>query len=226
MRRLYIFSIFILCGFRATAAFSVVPDTISGQNHLTKQLVAEACQQLANEQKRTPFTDLNASQSQDTFERALSAAIEKSGPDIKKLAQRSKIPGAYERLRAALPTAVAFGMVRTCAPAATLYNRFVNSAVAPDGPEKAFIESWGNELCTRLATLKEQGRFQGKTSTERIELFHQEYLSSLKLRGPQIMQLYGPAGNSSQTVELLSGRMTEYMRQHCSNSLLLLGRSD
>lgn len=51
-------------------------------------------------------------------------------------------------------------------------------------------------------------------------------MASLKARGPQIMQLYGPAGNSPQTVELLSGRITEYMRQHCSESLLPLGKSN
>lgn len=226
MKHLYIFIALVHFSFRTTAAVSVAPDTISGQNKLVKQLTAEACQQLDTEQQRASLANLSTAQAQSAFERVLSAAIEKGVPAIKQLAQRSNTIGAYEKLRATLPTAVALRMIQTCSPASTLYNRFSSSVAAPAGPEKAFIESWGNELCTRLVLLNDKGSFQGKPSTERVELFHQEYMASLKARGPQIMQLYGPAGNSPQTVQLLSGRITEYMRQHCSESLLLLGRSN
>ena len=142
MKHLYLFVALILFNLRATAAVSVAPDTIPGQSRLVKQLTAEACQQLDTEQQRASLTNLSAAQAQATFERVLSAAIEKGVPAINRLAQRSNTAGAYEKLRATLPTAVALRMIQTCSPASTLYNRFSNSVVAPAGPEKAFIESW------------------------------------------------------------------------------------
>lgn len=111
---------------------------------------------------------------------------------IRQVATQANTAGAYEKLRANLPTAMAVHLIRTCPTATQLYSQFSNSAAAED----AFIQAWGEELCQRLATLQATGFLKGKSPAERVELFHQEFNASLTRRGPQIMQLYGPAGNS------------------------------
>jgi hypothetical protein len=116
---------------------------------------------------------------------------------------------------------VALHLVRTCPAATQLYGRFSRSAPA----EEAFVKSWGEELCQRLAALQTTGAFNGKSSAGRVELFHQEYTASLTRRGPQLMQLYGPAGNSQPVVTRLANRVAEYMQQQCPSALILLGDS-
>lgn len=137
---------------------------------------------------------------------------------IRQVAEQANTAGAYEKLRANLPTAVAVHLIKTCPTATHLYGRFSNSAATED----AFIKSWGEELCQRLATLQATGFLKGKSPAERVELFHQEFNVSLTRRGPQIMQLYGPTGNSQPVVARLAGRVTEYMQQQCLPTLMLL----
>ncbi len=209
----------------AKQRLSAAPDTVPGQGQLVKQLAAAACQRVGPALGGAAPATLSATQAQEAFEQVLSAAIENQVADIRQLARRTKAAGAYDQLRAELPTATALCMVRTCPAAAALYDRFsstITGAPAPTRAEAAFVQSWGDELCRRLAALNEKGQFQGKTSAERFELFHQEYAAALAIRGPQIMQLYGAAGNSNQVTALLSSRMTDYMKQSCPQSLMLL----
>ena len=192
-------------------------DTIVGQAQLARNLAAEACQKLATKAGQ-PAGEMSAMQAQAAFEQALSDAIEKQVASIKEVAARANTAGAYEKLRASLPTAVALQLIKTCPTASTLYSRFGNSAASKD----ALIKSWGDELCQRLAVLQTTGLLKGKSSAERVELFHQEFNASLTRRGPQIMQLYGAAGNSQQVVGELAGRITEYMQQQCLSTLMML----
>ncbi|MEJ7661987.1 MAG: hypothetical protein WKG07_21645 [Hymenobacter sp.] len=136
---------------------------------------------------------------------------------VKQAAQRAGTAGACEKLRAELPTAVALQLIKSCPTAARLYGRFGDSAAAED----TFIAAWGHELCQRLTTLHAKGLLQNKTFTTQIELFHQEFTASLIRRGPQIMQLYGAAGNSQSVIEQIGSRVTDYMRQHCLPTLLV-----
>lgn len=192
-------------------------DTVAGQTQLARSLAAEACQQLAAGPGNAA-TEQSPVQAQEAFEQALSQTIERRVASIRQVARQANTAGAYEQLRAYLPTAVALCLVRTCPAAAQLYGRFSQSATAED----AFIKSWGGELCQRLAALQTAGAFRGKSSAERVELFHQEFNASFTRRGPQIMQLYGPAGNSQPVVARLAGRVTEYMQQQCLPTLMLL----
>lgn len=218
-----IISALLLLYVQASAfALSMAPDTIPGQYYLTRQITSEVCRLLDAEQQRSPVAAMSNIQAQETFERALSAGIEKQVPSIKQLARRSKTPNAYEKLRKDIPTAVALALVKTCPAATTLYNRFSRSVANSSEAEKAFFDSWGDELCQKLNILNAQGLMQEKTSAERMELFHQEYTAALSTRGPQIMQLYGPAGNSPEVVEALGNRLTESMVRPCPNTLLLL----
>jgi hypothetical protein len=201
----------------AWSAPLALADTVVGQAQLARSLAAEACQQLAT----TPgqlASKMSAVQAQAAFEQVLSNAIEKRVASIKQVAAQSTTAGAYEKLRASLPTAVALQLIGDCPTATTLYNRFSNSAASKD----ALIKSWGNELCQRLAELQTTGLLQGKSSAERMELFHQEFNASLTRRGPQIMQLYGAAGNSQPVQGELADRITEYMKQQCLPTLMML----
>ena len=200
----------------ATCRFAIPADTILGQSQLAKQLAQSACQQLTTGQ--ASFATMSNLQAQEAFEQALSATIEGHIATIKQVATRAKTAGAYEQLRAQLPTTVSVHLIRSCPAAAQLYARFSNSAPAED----AFVKSWGDELCQRLEKLQANGMFKGKTSAERIELYHQEFNASLVQRGPQIMQLYGAAGNSQPVLERLSSRNIEYMTHYCLPSLMLL----
>lgn len=202
----------------ARATPLALADTVPGQTLLTRSLATEACRQLAAEPGYATAASLGAQQAQEAFEQALSATIEKRVASIKQAAQRAGTAGAYEKLRAELPTAVALQLVKSCPTAARLYGRFGDSAATDD----LFIAAWGDELCQRLATLQAKGLLQNKTSAARIALFHQEFTASLTQRGPQIMQLYGAAGNSQPVLEQLSSRVTDYMRQHCLPTLMLL----
>lgn len=202
----------------AWATPPVLADTIPGQTLLTRSLATEACRQLAAKPGYATAATMSAQQAQEAFEQALSATIEKRVASIRQAAQRAGTAGAYEKLRAELPTAVALQLVKSCPTAARLYGRFGDSAAAED----SFIAAWGDELCQRLTTLQTKGLLQNKTSAARIELFHQEFTASLIQRGPQIMQLYGAAGNSQPVMEQLSSRVTDYMQQHCLPALMLL----
>lgn len=211
-------SVWLLTCSQFVLASSLVPaDTIAGQARLARSLAAEACQQLASGPNRAA-TGQNPLQAQQAFEQALSQTIEKRTASIRQVASKATAAGAYERLRAYLPTAMAVLLVRTCPTAAQLYNQFSSSAATED----ALIKSWGEELCQRLATLHTAGTFNGKSSAERVELFRQEFTTSLARRGPQIMQLYGADGNSQPVVARLAGRITEYMQQQCLPTLTLL----
>jgi hypothetical protein len=192
-------------------------DTIAGQTQLARSLAAEACQQLATKPGQ-PAGEMSAIQAQAAFEQVLSDAIEKRVASIRQVAARANTAGAYEKLRASLPTAVALQLIRACPTATTLYSRFGNSAASKD----ALIKSWGNELCQRLAELQATGLLQGKSSAERMELFHQEFNASLTRRGPQIMQLYGAAGNSQPMQRELADGIMEYMKQQCLPTLMML----
>lgn len=194
-------------------------DTTAGLTLLARRLAAEACQQLAA--APSAATTPSAQQAQEAFEQALSQTIEKRVVAIRQVAKQANAAGAYEQLRATLPTAVAVQLIRTCPAAAQLYGRFSQTAAGED----AFVKSWGDELCQRLAALQAAGAFTGKSSAERVELFHQEFNATLTRRGPQLMQLYGPAGNSQAVVERLAGRVTEYMQQQCLSTLMLLKNS-
>lgn len=214
--------LFFYCGigvlaFTSPAKASMAPaDTVVGQTQLARSLASEACQQLAAGPK--PATEQSPVQAQAAFEQVLSQTIEKRAAAIRQVAAKAKVAGAYEQLRAYLPTAVAVQLIRTCPAATQLYNRFSQTAAGED----EFITSWGDELCQRLAALQTAGTFNSKSSAERIELFHQEFSASLARRGPQIMRLYGPSGNSQAVVERLAGRVTEYMQQKCMPTLTLL----
>ena len=211
-------SLWLLAGSqRAWGASQALADTIAGQTQLARSLAAEACQQLAAGPGQAA-TGLSPTQAQEAFEQALSSIIEKRVAVIRQVAKRANTAGAYEQLRADLPTAVAVQLIKACPAATQLYNRFSNSAADED----AFVKSWGDELCQRLANLQATGFLKGKSSAERTELFHQEFNASLTQRGPQIMQLYGPAGNSQPVIERLAGRVTEYMQQQCLPTLMLL----
>ncbi|WP_460613444.1 hypothetical protein [Hymenobacter seoulensis] len=225
--RLFIALAILCCLFSSNGyayALQVLPDTLMGQSQLVKQLRTEACEQLLSRQKNTPFSTLNATQAQQLFEETLSATIEKRVSSIKQVAARSKIAGAYEQLRANLPTAVAIQLVKTCQPAATLYNQFSNSL--PTAAEQMLIKSWGSELCSRLTALKDNGSFKGKTPTERMELFRREFMTSVNTHGPQIMKVYGPAGNSPQAVDRLSQLVSQQIQEQCTSLLYLLNQAD
>ncbi|WP_088844602.1 hypothetical protein [Hymenobacter gelipurpurascens] len=191
-----------------------------------KQLSDATCQRLTMQQQRVEFASLSSVQAQQTFEQALSDVIEEQVPAIRQLAQRSQVAGAYEKLRTTLPTTVAIQLVRTCRPAASLYQKFSRTNTDASDAEKAFISSWGDELCQRLTALNTQGSLQKKTSAERTAVFRKEFMSSLNSRGPQIMQLYGPAGNNQQTVQYLGNLLSGYMLTSCSQMKLLLGSPD
>ncbi len=211
-------SLWLLAGNQVVwAAPPVLADTIAGQTQLARSLAAEACQQLAAGPGQA-LTELSPTQAQEAFEQALSQAIEKRVAAIRQVAKQANTAGAYEKLRANLPNVVAVHLIRTCPTATQLYGRFSNLAVAED----AFIKSWGEDLCQRLATLQATGLFKSKSLAERVGLFHQEFNASLTRRGPQIMQLYGPAGNSQPVVERLAGRVMEYMQQQCLPTFMLL----
>jgi hypothetical protein len=212
----YCISLLAFTHARASCNFTIPIDTVVGQSQLAKQLAGSACQQLAAEQ--ASFATMSNLQAQEVFEHALSATIEGHIANIKQVAAHAKTASAYEQLQANLPTTVAVQLIRNCPAAAQLYARFSNSAPAED----AFVKSWGDELCQRLEKLQANGMFKDKTSAERIELYHQEFNASLVQRGPQIMQLYGAAGNSQPVLERLSSRNLEYMQQHCLPSLMLL----
>ncbi len=219
MKQLILFGgLWLLAGSQCVWAAPPAPaDTIAGQTQLARRLAAEACQQLATGPSPAA-TALSPVQAQEVFEQALSQTIEKRVAAIRQVATQAKVAGAYEQLRAYLPTAVAVQLIRACPAATQLYNRFSQTAAGED----KFIKAWGNELCQRLAALQTAGAFKGKSSAERVELFHQEFNASLTRRGPQIMQLYGPAGNSQAVVGRLAGRVTEYMQQQCLPMLMLL----
>ncbi|MBW3131127.1 hypothetical protein [Hymenobacter profundi] len=203
------------------------PDSISGQTQLIKQIAAEACQQMAADKQQDSFATMRPPQAQDTFEKILLATIKRRESTIRQVARRSNVPGAYEQLLGSLATLVSVQLVRTCPDATMLYGRFAGARSAEPTPaEQALIQEWGDELCQRLAALQKAGRLQGKTSAECLELFHQEYTASLTKRGPQIMQVYGSDGNSQMVVDLLSNRITQYMQQHCLQTLLLLRGTD
>ena len=211
-------SLWLLAGSQLAWGASPVPvDTIAGQTRLARSLAAEACQQLATGPGRAA-TELSPVQAQEAFEQALSSIIEKRIAVIKRVAEQANTAGAYEKLRADLPTAVAVQLIKTCPAATQLYARFSNSAAAEDD----FIKSWGDELCQRLATLQAAGFLKHKSAAERTALFHQEFTASLTRRGPQLMQLYGPAGNSEAVVARLASRVTDYMQQQCLPTLMLL----
>jgi hypothetical protein len=219
MKQLFLLgSLWLLLGNHlAWAAAPALADTITGQTQLARSLAAEACQQLTTEPSAAA-SGLSPAQAQEAFEQALSKTIEKRVATIRLVAKRANTAGAYEKLRAYLPTAVAMDLLRTCSAAAQLYGRSSNSAAAED----ALVKSWGDELCQRLATLQATGVLKGKSSAERVELFHQEFNASLQRRGSQIMQVYGSAGNSQPVVERLANRVTEYMQQQCLPTLMLL----
>ena len=221
---LLVCSLLFLCNSAKANQRTVSPtDTVVGQAQLVNQLAMAACKKMDLEVGSVAM--LSATQAQAAFELALSEAIENGVTGIRQAAQRAKTAGAYEQLRANLPTAVALQLVKTCRTATALYGRFSNTIAttsALTALETAFVESWGDELCKRLTTLNEKGLFQGKTSAERTELFHQEYIASLATRGPQIMQLYGPAGNSDQVTHVLSKLVMDNMIQRCSQTLMLL----
>ncbi|QKG58131.1 hypothetical protein GKZ68_16760 [Hymenobacter sp. BRD128] len=205
----------LAAGPAALAASLALADTVAGQTQLARSLAGEACQQLA----AGPSTaTLSPVQAQAAFEQVLSQTIEKRVATIRQVAAQAKVAGAYEQLRAYLPTAVAVQLIRACPAATQLYNRFRQTAAGED----EFIKAWGDELCQRLAALQTAGAFKGKSSAERVELFHQEFNASLIRRGPQIMQLYGPNGNSQPVIERLAGRVTEDMQQNCLSTLMLL----
>ncbi|AMR28061.1 hypothetical protein A0257_13815 [Hymenobacter psoromatis] len=211
-------SLWLLAGNQLVwAAPPVLADTIAGQTQLARVLAAEACQQLAAGPGQA-LTELSPTQAQEAFEQALSQTIEKRVAAIRQVAKQANTAGAYEKLRADLPTVVAVHLIRTCPTATQLYGRFINSAAAED----AFIKSWGEELCQRLATLQATGLLKNKSSAERVELFHQEFNASLTRRGPQIMQLYGAAGNSQPVVARLASRVMEDLQQQCLPTLMLL----
>lgn len=212
------FSLLTISHIRAAQSTIAPSDTVVGQSQLARQLATGACQQLTAAPTAASLATMSVTQAQETFERMLSSAIEEHVAMIKQVATQAKTAGAYEQLRAALPTVVAVHLIRNCPAAAQLYARFSNSAAAED----AFIKSWSEELCQRLAALQAKGLFKGKTSAERIELYHQEFNASLVQRGPQIMQLYGAAGNSQPVVDRLSSRTLEYMQQHCLPALMQL----
>ncbi|UOR04991.1 hypothetical protein MUN82_18895 [Hymenobacter aerilatus] len=211
-----------LAGVTATS-----PDSIPAPAQLIRQLAADVCQRLATDKQQAAFATMSPPQAQDIFERVLSATIKEKDSSIRQIAQRSDVPNAYERLLRNLATLVSVQLIKTCPDASTLYGRFAGArSDAPTPAEQALVQSWGDELCQRLADLQKAGRLQGKTSAECIELFHQEYNASLAKRGPQIMQLYGADGNSQLVVDLLSNRITQYMQQHCLQTLLLLRGTD
>ena len=219
MKQLILFgSLWLLIGNQLVwAAQPALADTIAGQAQLARRLAAEACQQLADG-PGSAAANLSPTQAQEAFEQALAKTIERRVAAIRQVAQQANAAGAYEQLRAYLPTAVAVHLIKTCPAATQLYGRFSNSAAAED----AFIKSWGEELCQRLATLQANGLVRGKSPAERVALFHQEFSASLTQRGPQIMQLYGPAGNSQPVVTRLASRATEYMQQQCLPALMML----
>lgn len=201
----------------ASAAPLAPADTVAGQTQLARSLASEACQQLAAGLSAAT-TALSPMQAQAAFEQALSQTIEKRVAAIRQVAARAKVAGAYEQLRASLPTTVAVQLIRACPAATQLYNQFSQTAAGED----EFIKSWGDELCRRLAALQSAGAFRGKSSAERVELFHQEFNAALTRRGSQIMQLYGPSGNSQPVITRLAGRVTEYMQQNCLSTLTVL----
>ena len=100
---------------------------------------------------------------------------------------RWRMPGAYEQIMTNLSTLFSTQLCKTCPDATTLYNRFAGVRnAAPTPAEMAFVQSWGDELCQRLASLQKDGRLQRKTSAECMELFHQEYSASLLKRDPKL----------------------------------------
>jgi hypothetical protein len=199
----------------ACAAPPAPADTVAGQTQLARSIAGETCQQLAAGPSAAALSPMQA---QAAFEQALSQTIEKRVASIRQVAANAKVAGAYEQLRASLPTAVAVHLIRACPAATQLYSRFSQTTVGEDES----IKSWGDELCQRLGALQTAGAFKSKSSAERVELFHQEFNASLNRRGPQIMQLYGPNGNSQEVVTRLAGRVTEYMQQNCLSTLMLL----
>ena len=210
---------------QAARPLPVPADTVAGQALLTKKLAAETCQQLTANPKHDLFASMAAAEAQQIFEQALSVVIEKRVGDIRQLARNSAKASVYDNLRVALPTAMALEMVRKCPAAATLFGRFegeIATAPNPTAAENAFIESWGNELCQRLAALQAKGMFQAKDPAERLALFRREYTASLAARGPQIMQIYGPAGNSQQVSDSMGRDIASFMEQKCPQMLMLL----
>lgn len=192
-------------------------DSVNGQTLLAREAAATACQRLTAQAGTTNFQTLSPAKAQDLFEQALSNAITSKDKKARRLVQ-GKVASTYEKLISDLTTLAAIELIRICAPAALLYRHFSDTASA----EQEFVQSWGDELCQRLNTLDQQGKLKGQTAAQRMELFRQEYEASLHRRGPQIMQLYGPAGNSTDTVARLGTLLMEHMQTNCLQTLLLL----
>jgi len=205
----------------ATSSLAVL-DTIPGQSQLVKQLESDACRQLEKGSSPAAVAGYTVTQAQAMLELAISTSIDKRREQIKAVVKRSG--NGEDKLMAQLPTVLALQLVKNCTVARALYNRFQGNAALEAG-ETSFVQSFSAELCEQLNGLHTKGAFKGKTPEQRVELFHQVFLQSLKTRGPQIMQLYGPAGNSSQTVAALSTKVFQQMQQQCAESIMLLNNA-
>ncbi|HEX8349916.1 MAG TPA: hypothetical protein VF598_08130, partial [Hymenobacter sp.] len=182
-----------------------------------KQMTAEACQQLEKQNSAAAIAHYSATQAQAMLELAISTSISKHEKEVLAVAARGQSEEARNQFTAQLSTVLALQLIRSCATGTALYSRFQENAALGEA-EDGFVRSFSDELCGQLSLLHTKGAFKGKSPAQRVEMFHQVFLQSLKTRGPEIMKLYGPAGNSAQTTSALSAKVVEQMKQQCSPS--------